>query len=524
MSKIIFHNGNIYPTTKEKERFDFLVTQNGLVNGFGKRSEIPPITDEYVEVDLKGKTLLPGFHDPHVHIWKVGHLKTSMLDVRGVGSIEEMKEMMHAFGKDMPKDKWFLARGYNEAIMKESRHPTREDLDAVFPDRPVLLIRACAHIGIANSKAIELAGITEKTPLPPGAVAHKDSSGKLNGQFEESAVGFFWNVIPAPTMHEYQEMILAAHHELLSMGVTSAIDPEVMPALLEAYRDLNSRDELLIPTGIMAVRRPDGGSKTLPLPEKVDTENLQVNMIKLFSDGGLSGATAALSKKYKGMNSYGVLRLTAEDIYGLMLEAAQNGFQMGIHAIGDAAIEETISGYEKLRKEIELLRPRIEHFALPSEAHIERLHAMNGVNAPQPMFLPEFGDNYYRYCEEDLLKRTYPFKTLLEAGIPTAFSSDGPVVIDLSPLAGIQASMERKTRSGRAIVPEEAISLEQALECYTKHAVYSNFREDVSGSLEVGKRADMVVLEDNIFETSVQKISQLKVDSTWVKGECHFQS
>lgn len=471
--------------------------------------------------DLGGRTLIPGFTDAHVHVWKVGHLLTTMLDLRGTRSLGEMGSAMRSFAARLPEGAWLQARGYNEATLAEGRHPTRADLDRVAPDRPACLIRTCAHIAVANSRALELAGIGRDTAPPPGGAIERDDRGEPTGVLHETALGLVTRAIPPPTRQDYERMILAAAQHQLSLGITGATDPAVTPELIDAYKALDARGELPVRMDLLAIRRPDGGSETLPLPEKYQSRRLHIAGVKFFTDGGLSGATAALSVPYRHAPTQGVLRFETAELLELALEAHRAGYRIATHAIGDAAIEQALGVYEALERDCEGPIHRIEHLGLPTAEHLRRMAALDTIAVSQPTFLHDLGANFERYLPVGWEDRPYPYRAMRDAGVRLAFSSDAPVVRDDNPLLGMRCALTRKSAEGRAIGPDQALTGEEALLCYTAYGSMAS--GGARGLIARLYDADLVVLSGNPLETLAEELTNLKVDATFVAGRQVFE-
>lgn len=471
-------------------------------------------------IDANGKTVLPGFIDAHIHIWKVGNLKTFLLDLRGVTSIAEMQDKLSDFVKRNPGTGWMQARGFNEANMKEGRLPTKEDLDKITTERPLWVIRTCAHIGIANSKAIEMAGVTAQTHIPPGGEVRIGADGRPNGIFTETALGLVTNHIPAYTADDYALMIRAAEDELLRYGITAATDPAVMPDLLACYHQLDQQNKLRIGVNAFPVRVPDGSEEVLPLPSKYISDKLTVNTVKFFADGGLSGATAAMNRPYKNSTSTGVLRLTEGFFYPIAKEAANNGFGIATHAIGDKAIDVVLDVYEKIRASGNVLL-RIEHLGLPSPQHLQRMQQLGVHCVSQSIFIKELGKNFAQHLDDERLTQIYPYNTILKSGVNLAFSSDSPVVNDFNPITGIKAALYRKDNNGKVIGPNENITLQQALYAYTLGAAKANGNDSATGSIETGKKADFIILDSTLGNTLAED-GNMQVSTTFIRGQKVF--
>lgn len=519
MSHLIIHNANVLTQNLQQPNAAAFAVADGKIIAVGSNEEILALQRSNTKlIDVNKRTVLPGFIDAHIHIWKVGNLKTFLLDLRGIGSIEEMKDRLSDFIKRNPGNGWIQARGINEINLQEKRLPTKEDLDSITTERPLWIIRTCAHIGIANSKAIALSNVDTQTHVPVGGEMRLGNDGKPNGIFTETALGLIANNIPAYSAADYALMIKAAEEELLSHGITAATDPAVMPDLLECYHQLERENKLRIRVNALPIRVPDGSDNVLPLPQKFHSDKLDVNIVKFFSDGGLSGMTAAMNKPYKNSASTGVLRLTEDFFYPIAEEAANAGFGIATHAIGDKAIDVVLNVYEKIRKQHSSIILRVEHLGLPSFFHLQKMNELNVHCVSQSIFLKELGKNFAQYLENERLHCIYPYKTVLENNINLALSSDAPVVKDFNPITGIKAAMFRKDNDGNVIGADETISLQQALYAYTMGGAKANGSEAFNGSIEAGKKADFILLNKKLNDF-IAEDENIFVTSTFIDGE-----
>nr|WP_309759131.1 amidohydrolase [Flavobacterium sp.] len=474
------------------------------------------------EIDFNEQTIIPGLNDAHIHVWKIGHLRTYMLDVRGVKSIVEFKRLLKEFADKNPNSKWILARGINEMVLEEKRLPTKEDLDEIISDRPVFVIRTCAHIGIANSKAIAISEVDEATEVPFGGEIRKNKDGSLQGVFTERALGLIMNNIPAFTFEEYKNMILEAHQYLLSLGITSATDPAANEELLAAYIKLDQEGLLKVRMNVFPLRIPDGSDEIQVLPELYESEFLQIKTVKFFSDGGLSSATAALNVPYKNTDGYkGVLRLDYDKFFQTAKEAVEKGFSIATHAIGHQAVDLTLKVYRDLFKIDNTLKHRIEHVGFLSNENIKDFKHMNMTAAMQPIFIYELANNFKSTLPEQLLEVVYPCKTVLDNGINLALSTDGPVVKEINPWINMETAVTRKAMDGFVIGESQKITFEQALRAYTMGSAIADNLENNKGSLSIGKYADFIVLNNNPFK--LDDVSTIEVNETWVNGELKYK-
>lgn len=524
MADLILHNGALLTQDPAQPVAEALAVEAGRIKAVGSDADILGLTRAGTRrIDLGGRALVPGFNDAHVHVWKMGHLLTSMLDLRGTESIEALERDVRARAARIPEGSWLVGRGYNEARMREGRPPTRADLDRAVPDRPVYLTRTCGHIAVANTRALELSGVTADTEAPPGGVVVRDPDGRPNGILHETAMSLVAEHIPEPSAAEYEEMIAAAARHQIALGITSATDAGVTPSILAVYRAMAARAALPYRVNVMALRRPVGSPATLPLPERSESDWLRVDTIKILADGGLSGATAALRTPYRHCDDCGVLRLDAEELFDLTKDAHRAGLRVATHTIGDAAIDVVLSAYEALARLGPGPRHRLEHFGLPHPEQLARAARLGAIAVPQAVFIHSLGVNFRRYLPDALLPRAYPLRDMLAAGLVMALSSDAPVVADDNPLLGIRAAVLRRDEEGELIAPEQAISVAEALYAYTMGGALASGDADNRGSLTAGKWADMAVLRSNPMQAPPEAIQDIPVDMTLIGGAPVFE-
>lgn len=499
-----------------------IAVSGGRIAAVGPDAEILALAGPGTrKVDLGGRTVLPGFIDAHAHIWKIGHLLTTMADLRRAGSLAEIANLVAEAAARARPDAWVLARGYNEARLAERRPPTRHDLDAVVPDRPVVLTRTCGHIYACNSAALQACAIGRETPDPPGGVIGRDASGEPTGLLHETAMGLVNARMPAPTAEDYAAMIQAALRHQLSLGITSTNDAGVSPALLDVYHSLDATGGLPSRVNVMALRRVEG-TGTVPLPEMYVSDRLRIDTVKFLADGGLSGATAALSVPYRHTDSRGVLRFADEELLALSREAHEAGWRIATHAIGDITIDQVLRVYEALGPGPK--RHRIEHLGLPTAGHLARAARLGVIAVPQSIFLYELGRNFRAFLPDDMLASAYPIRSMLGAGLTVALSSDAPVVEDDSPLRGVEAAVARRDAEGHPIAAGQGITMAEAIAAYTTGGAVASGDDDNRGSLTPGAWADLAVLSGNPLDTPVESLTDLVVEQTWVGGALAYES
>ncbi len=522
MPSLLIHNANIlsFHDGFVKGKYDSIALEGNKISAVGRFDELQSLIQPNTEViNAMGKTLMPGFNDTHIHIWKVGNLKTFMLDLRGVKSLDEMLQMLCECDKKFSEARWITARGFNEAMWEDGRIPTKNDLDKVSKDKPVYVIRTCAHIAVCNTKALEWCNINSKITIPQGGEIRLGEDGEPNGIFSETALGLIANHIPAYTKEQLKIMVKAVQDEMFSYGITAATDPAVHPELLEAYYEMNASNEIAFRLHAIPILLPDGSEEPYPIPDFYESDFFNVNTVKFFSDGGLSGKTAALKRHYKNSSEKGVLRLKREQYLRLCIASMEKTLGIATHAIGDAAIDFVIDVYKELHKSFPGMIKRIEHLGLPEEKNLSDMQQCNIAASMQTIFINELGKNFIRYLDEDYLEHCYPVRSVLKHGILTALSSDAPVVKNFNPMKGVEAAVRRKDEEGNFIAPDESISIGEALKAYTYHAAkVSNVNQ--FGSIEEGKLADFILLDKNPLTISPEELQNIRVEKTFVDGKC----
>jgi len=510
----VFFNGTVITQDRRNPVVSAFSVENGLITATGKDHDFN--LSGAMQVDLQGKTVLPGFNDAHIHLWKVGQLAAYILDLRGIGSIAAIIERVKEASRTVEPGRWIIGRGFNEAALSDKRMPLATDLDQATARHPVYLLRTCAHIACVNTAALKACGITPGTISPEGGSVGM-TDGAPNGQFYETALGLITTHIPPTSVEDLGGMIRIGARQMLAHGITSITDPAVHPELGRAY-ELACGETLGLRVNLMPMLLPDGGEIAYPLPAVHADPWRRQTAVKLFADGGLSGGTAALSRNYRNRDDRGILRIGAERFLSFGREIRSRGFAIGTHAIGDRAIGQVLGSYKTLEQEFGRVRNRIEHFGLPTDADLTEAARQGIIAVPQPVFLDELGDNFLASLDDDFLKRCYPIKTLTRYGIRYALSTDAPVVKNFDPWNNIRAAVTRKTRSGKVISPEEAITVAEALESYTMGGAWAEGTEALKGSIEPGKYADFIVVDRNPLKQPVEELTAITTEFVFVNG------
>lgn len=527
----IFFNGNILTMDQKNTEVECLAIKDGKIAFAGSKEEGEEYQGDKTEaIDLKGRSLIPGFIDSHLHMGVLG-MNCSAIDCRYpyVKSIEDIKEKIRGRVETASPEMWIRGWGYDHSKLKEGRHPNRQDLDQVAPDNPVMITRTCAHISTFNSKGLEVANINKDTPEIEGGVIERDNEGQPLGVMKENAHMFMMKVA-MPTEEELMHAFRLANDILIREGITSVHDSggygqmqmEVQRKAVE-QEVINIRINAMVFSFIENLKFVEEYIKKRPDTKK--NPRFKVGPIKLMIDGSSSGPTAATLEPYTSNPDFsGILSMEPEAVDDIILRAHERGHQVTTHAVGDRAVDLISSAIEKAIKAHprEDHRHRIEHCAMVNDALLGRIEKVKILPVPQPIFLYEFGDGYLRNYGKDRTNRMFTCKSFIDRGILAAGSSDCPITFS-NPLMGIHLAVNRVTQSGAKISQEERISKMEALKMFTYNGAYASFEEELKGSLEVGKVADIVILSEDFTRCSDDRIKDIKVDMTMVDGKIVYE-
>ena len=513
-AETIILNANVITLNPKQPRAEALAIYDGKILAVGSNREIRDYIGEKTRVlDLKGKTVVPGFTDCHVHMTGFGQFLQT-LDLRNVKSIKEMQEKIREYAERNPEKTWILGGRWDHEKFVEKRYPTRWDLDVAVADKPVFLIRVCGHLGVANTKALELAGITRETKVEGGRIDIDEVKGEPNGIVRENALNLVWEAVPKPTLKELEEACVQACENAVKTGITcvhwivnSANEIRIVQKLYSEGK-LPLRVYLGVPLDLL-----DETIK-LGLSTGFGNDKVKIGFIKVFSDGSLGARTAALTEPYSDKpETKGMLIYTQKELNEIVLKAHKAGLQLGIHAIGDRAISMVINAYENALKKAPRKnhRHRIEHCSVLNPELIKKMKRLGLIASIQPHFV-----NSDFWVKERVggkrVRWVYPFKTLIQEGLKVVSGSDCPVE-PIDPLLGIWAAVTRKTS------PEENLTVEEALKTYTVNAAYASFDETKRGTIEAGKLADLTILSDDPTAIPPDKIKNVTVETVLVDGK-----
>lgn len=526
-----FINANGYTFQEDSLiTFETMIIANGKVNQVGGKELAEQMEGEVI--DLQGKTVLPGLIDAHGHVLysftNVMGLGQQQLNINlsGIESLEATLDTIKAYAEANPELEWIQGRGWNQTLWEENEFPTAEDLDEVVPDRPVLLSRVDGHAGWVNSKAMRLANISKDTPDPVGGKIVRDVGGNATGIFIDEAEGLIKQVIPQPSKDENAKALELALEILRSNGLTSVHDAGIHSYIWDLYKEFADNGKLTARIYAMIGGTADNFDEMASQGPVTSYANdlLALRSTKIYLDGALGSRGAALKKPYSDdPGNTGLLFYTQKELNEKVLKSASKGFQSNVHAIGDKGNEMALNAFKYVREQLgdQGLRHRIEHAQIVSPDDIPRFKELDIIASMQPTHATSDMNMAEDRVGPRRIKGGYAWQTFLEQGTVVAAGSDFPVESS-NPFYGLYSAVTRQDHQGNppgGWYPEESLSREQALRAFTIDAAYAAHQEEVLGSLESGKWADFVILDQDYFEVPASDIWKIEVLETWVAGK-----
>jgi hypothetical protein len=532
---LVLFNGKIVTVDDAFSIHQAIVIKDGRIAALGG-NELRNQYNALRTIDLRGRMVMPGFHDTHIHLG--GHSRR-YIDLNDTTSLAQLKEQVRDKAKELGPGEWITGAGWDEYHFTEQRKPLREDLDAAAPNNPVVLTRAGGHSSVGNSKALELADINKATPDPPRGLIEKDESGTPNGVIRERS-DLYTRLVPKDRPADVRESLLKNVSDQLKLGITSVIeagssvDPNVVGSYAE-WEILYQKHGAQLPRASIQVGYPSpageakaGAQKLKEFGKKTGDGNdrLRVGSIgEMAADGGFTGPTAWSLVDYKGQPGFrGRAFFNPEEIHANIEEGHKLGWQFGIHAIGDAAIAMTVDALDTVLQKY----PRNDHrhylchfTVLPPERTMQIMAKDKILIAQQPNFTYNLEGRYVETLEGNRLNTNNALTTpIRKYGIFMAFGSDN---LPIGPMVGLYAAVTRKGESGKVYGAAEAVSMKDAITMYTRSGAFLTREEKIKGTLEVGKLADMIVLPQDLLSVSPEKVLNMKVDMTIVGGKVLYE-
>ncbi|MEE9219592.1 MAG: amidohydrolase [Acidobacteriota bacterium] len=524
---LVLYNANILTVDPEQPRARALAIWDGRFVAVGTDDEVLGLAAAGTNrIDLGSRTVVPGFIDAHTHPASAGlrHLTQVDCDLR---SIAEIQAALRARAAATPRGNWVLGFKYDDTKTRDGRPLTRQDLDAAVPEHPVMVSHRGGHTRYVNSEAFRRAGITEQTPDPPGGRLQRDpGSGRLSGLVAERAVDLIEKVIPSRvTRAQRQQGVKLISRMMAKAGLTSAHDAYGSPDDLRAYQDAHRAGEL--GTRIYCLigythleRMIEAGVRT-----GLGDTWVRIGAMKATCDGSISERTARLSEPYVGRpNDYGILVAGEEELFPIARKAHEAGWQIGMHANGDVAIDIVLGIYERLHKELPRRDPRfrLEHCTVINESLVKRIKALGAIPTPFSTYVYFHGEKMREYGPERL-NSMFAVRSFLDAGIKVTQASDYPPG-PFEPMMALQSSVTRTDMKGILWGPRQRVSVEEAIRVGTLHGAYASFEEHLKGSIQVGKLADLVVLGRDPLLEDPSSLITIPVERTMAGGRWVYES
>ena len=523
----ILYNANVITVDSQQPRAQAVAIGDGRFLAVGSNEDVRRLANaSTTQIDLGGKTLVPGFIDAHVHPALAGRLHLRQVDC-DLPSISAIQEAIRSRASRTRAGDWVLGFKYDDTKIAEGRPLNRNDLSDAAPAHPVYVTHRGGHSGCANSLAFERAGIKEQTPDPPAGRFDRDAStGLLNGTVRERAMNLFDKVIPNTfTRDDYRAGVKLITGMMARAGITSVHDADGTPMDLRAYQDAHREGELSVRVYCLIGYEWIDRMIAAGVRTGLGDEWIRVGPMKLTCDGSISERTARLSQPYVGRpKDFGMFVAAEDELYTLARKAHEADWQVGVHANGDVAIDTTLRVFERLNRELPRRDPRfrIEHCTIIDNNLVRRIRALGAIPTPFSTYVYYHGEKMREYGEERL-DRMFALRTFLDAGVRPTQASDYPAG-PFPPMMALQSSVTRTDVKGKVWGPRQRISIEEALRVGTLHGAYASYEEAQKGSIEPGKLADCVVLGADPTRTDPSSLIGIPVERTMVGGRWVFEA
>ncbi|MDT0646358.1 amidohydrolase family protein [Zunongwangia sp. F260] len=513
---LLVFNAEVYTVDNNFSKAEAFVVRDGKFLAIGSSEELREKFKYAETFNAEGKAVFPGFIDAHAHFYRLG-LQQNRVDLTGTESFEEVITRIVEFQQKTGSD-FITGRGWDQNDWKEKEFPVKDTLDRLFPDTPIAITRIDGHALLANQAALDAAGITTETPFEGGDIEQKN--GRLTGIIVDNPMSLVTDAQPEPTTEEQTAALLAAQNICFEYGLTTVDDAGIDKSTIELIDKLQEQGDLKIRIYAMISNTEENLDFFLK-KGLYKTERLNVRSFKFYGDGALGSRGAALKEEYTDRPAhFGALLSPIEDFEETARKIADSEFQLNTHAIGDSANSLVLNTYADLLSESEDRRWRVEHSQVIDEEDFEYF-SKNIIPSVQPTHATS--DMYWaeERLGEERLEGAYAYKKLLDQAGIIALGTDFPVE-EVSPFLTFYAAVTRQDTENYpegGFMANEALSREETLRGMTIWAAFSNFEEDEKGSIEKGKFADFIVLDQDIMKVEAEKIPEIKVLGTYVNGE-----
>ena len=516
-------NGYSFDNTRELEKFTTLVIDSGKVMAIGDDRLVENFSEAII-IDGQGKTLIPGITDAHGHVSSLGYTLLQ-IDLRDTSSARQAATQIADYAQKKPYLNWIRGRGWNQVLWPGQQFPSAKILDELVSDRPIWLERIDGHAGWANSKALALAGINANTISPPGGEILRDAEGQPTGILIDNAMNIINQVLPLPSAEELAAALDAATTHLLSLGITSTHDAGVSANENRFYTDLAQQKKLAVRLyGMISSTDPELGSILASGPTVDDNDLYSVKSVKVYTDGALGSRGAAMLEPYQDRPDHSGLLLTSQQqLRSIFNDAIKANFQVAIHAIGDKGNQIGLDEVEYAYATIggQNLRHRMEHAQIVALADIPRFKELNVIPSMQPTHATSDMNMAEDRIGAERLKGAYAWRSFLDQGSRLVSGSDYPIEL-ANPFHGIHAAVTRQDKGNQpenGWIPEQAITIEEAMRSFTIDAAWAAHQENVLGGLSPGKWADFILIDQDLFTIPSQDLWKTEVLQTWLAGK-----
>jgi predicted amidohydrolase YtcJ len=527
---LILSNARILTMDAQGTVAQALAAKDGCIVAVGGDATIGEMTGSNTrQVDLGGRTIIPGIFDSHNHLMEVGaKLATVRLDE--CRSPEEMMELVRERAKITPPGEWIVGQGWNEGNFPDGRLPTRHDIDAATSEHPVLLQRFF-NMDVLNSVALRLSGVGRDTWDPEGGKIERDADGEPNGILRASAKTLARRLIPKPTLEQMKHSLRLACVEMHRFGITSVVDPGLYPEEVQAYQSFYRDGELSVRVNVMpswhGFRDEEQESalnhraKELGIYSGFGDEWLRLGGLKMAIDGGTSSRTAFMYEPFEGdAELVAFNRLPLDALERHFRDAQELGWDVGIHCCGDHAQDMAADSFAKIAREAPRpdARHNIIHAYFPTPRALDKMAEHRVAAVLQPTFIYWEGDLIFRDVGQSRAQNYKPARKYLDHGVLVTASSDVTSTVSVNPFVALYALVTRKNNLGHTVAPDQAITREEALRAYTAAGTWLTREERLKGTIEVGKVADLAVLDRDYFSVPDEEIKEIQVVMTIVDG------
>ena len=530
----LFLNGRIESLDHKQSKYQAIGVSGDRITALGEERDLKNMAGSGVDiVDLEGGVLFPGLIDSHTHLMIYAYLLDGLdLAPPRVKSIDDMVAVIKASVEKHQPGEWIRGSRFVEYSLSENRYPNRHDLDPVSPDNPIILYHTSFHACVVNSLAMQKLGLTRETREPAGGIIERDpGTGEPTGVLHDAAMNdiafdrLFVNDLEAMAVQDRVAMCSRAMATFAEAGIVGVTDAQVMPVCFSIYQETLAAGDASVRVYTMPDLKFSEGLIDSGIKTGFGNDLLKIGPIKIFADGGMSNRTAAVKTPYRCKPfGHGLMVMPRDDLIATVKRVNGHGFQIAVHCQGDAALSDMLDAFEAVLGPFSdnPLRHRFEHSGCLYPDLLKRAAAMNIGVSSQPVFFSFLGDGFVEAFGENGADRLYPFKSMLRAGMHLGGSSDCPVSLH-DPRLGLAGAVLRKSASGRIVGPDERLTMDEALRMFTVGSAWLSFEENITGTLEIGKRADFTVFAADPREWPVEDLPDLGVKMTVLGGDCTYR-